>query len=272
MLKECQLYDFLLLTHPHINTTLVQAFYSNLHKDEDGELVTSINGVQILLSEENLHTIARLPNEGEDLYRYIDKAGALFDETILLHQAGITSYDPSISTRRPTITGMDPNYRLILYFITRVLKPRRHNHTTISQEDTKLLHAIVTGAKINWCRLIKIHMLDAIGDDMPLPYALLIMNFLEASGFVTENGPLKRSTKIWEISESSFHHDGDHAPAPSSSRPPRRARSSQEPTLQTISDQLAQLTHEIHGYFDHVNYPYAALVPFEAAPDNERRK
>lgn len=267
MLRECNLFNFLLLTHPYYNISLVEAFYSNLHKDDEGELVTNVNGISILISEDNLHLIAGIPHDGEDIYQYINDAGDMIDEANLFRQAGV-AYDES-SSRRPTIKGMDPNYRFILYFITRVLKPRKLNHTTISQEDAKFLHAIITGVKINWCKLIQSHMFNATRDDIPLPYALLIMKFLEASGVNIANGPLKKSTKIWEISESSFHHDGDHAPAPPQNRQARRAHPPQEPTLRTISDQITQLTREVHGYFDHVHYAYAQVVPYQAPPNDD---
>lgn len=40
MLRESKLLDFLFLKHPHIHPPLIRAFYSNLQKDEDGDLVT----------------------------------------------------------------------------------------------------------------------------------------------------------------------------------------------------------------------------------------
>lgn len=111
-------------------------------------------------------------------------------------------------------------------------------------------------------------MFIATGDDKPLPYALLIMNFLEATGFITANGPINKSTKHWEISESSFPSVGEQVAPPPPPSPRPQPRRTQEPTLQSISDQISQLRFELHGYFDYVNYPYAALVPYQTAPDN----
>lgn len=117
-------------------------------KDDDGDLTTTINGIQILISDENLQTLCGLPQDGEDLSRYFQDG--VWDEQPPLNQIGLGHFDPRVTSRRPTITGMLPEYRLIFYFITRVLKPCKHSHTTISQEDAKILHAIITGARINW--------------------------------------------------------------------------------------------------------------------------
>lgn len=264
---------------------MIRAFYSNLKKDENGELSTKINGVTILLSEENIQTLTNLPREGQDIVKYTGDEDIFFDEQVLFQQMGIKHFEWTPELRCPSITNMLPEFRLIFYIITRILKPRKYNHTTIGREDAKIMHAIINKAHINWCKFILTHMHDSIGDDKPLPYAFLIMIILEAMEISTNIGPKKNRTKIWEIQETSFR-SGDHPappPPPPTQQTPQPSRRS-DITLESISEQIAslsttlstsidridrnvsrterhvrRLSNELHGYFDHVNYPYTQV-------------
>ncbi|VFQ60914.1 unnamed protein product [Cuscuta campestris] len=50
---------------------LVRAFYSNLKKDEDGALISNVNGVDIYLNEENIQILTGLRRDGQDLGLYV---------------------------------------------------------------------------------------------------------------------------------------------------------------------------------------------------------
>lgn len=213
VLRDGHLSDFLFLRSDYIHPILIRAFYSNLRKDEDGSLFSQVNGVDIYLNEENISSLTGLPRDGDDLPHYVGEEDALFNEQAFFEEIGIGRFIPSAEHRRPSITNMHPQYRLYFYFITRVLKPRKYNHTTLSHEDTKLLHIIAHSARINWCKLILLHMYDAVGDDRPLPYALLIMSLFQHLEIPTDVGPRKNRTKVWEIQETSFH-SGEPAIAP----------------------------------------------------------
>ncbi|VFQ90219.1 unnamed protein product [Cuscuta campestris] len=212
--------------------------------------------------------------------------GARFNENALLEQVGIRNFVPTPQQQRPTITSMSPVYRFIFYVLTRILKPRKFNHTTLSQEDTKTIHAMIHNANINWCKFVMTHMFNATSENRPLPYALLVMAILDEYHIKTDVGPKCKGTKHWEIDESSFHLGTDEAtfPQPRPRRQPRAAASKNP----SIAEQMATLTatlsridtnvfqtaqnvniliRELHGYFDFINYPYAQMVPYAPPPN-----
>ncbi|VFQ92400.1 unnamed protein product [Cuscuta campestris] len=168
---------------------------------------------------------------------------------------------------------------------------RKFNHTTLSQEDTKTIHAMIHNANINWCKFVMTHMFNATSDNRPLPYALLVMEILDEFHIKTDVGPKCKGTKHWEINEFSFHLGTDEATFPQS-RPHRQPRATAStPTALTnpsLTEQIAALTttlsridtnvskmahnvnilsRKLHGYFDFVNYPYAQMVPYVPPPN-----
>ncbi|VFQ60106.1 unnamed protein product [Cuscuta campestris] len=197
-------------------------------------------------------------------------------------------------TPMPRAWGTSKNHPLdkVIGDINRkILKPRKFNHTTLSQEDTKTLHAIIHNANINWCKFVMTHKFSATSDDRPLPYALLVMAILDEYSIKTDVGPKTKGTKHWEIDESSFHPGTDEATFPQPRpRPQPRATASNATTSTnpSLAEQMAALTatlsridtnvsktahnvnilsRELHGYFDFVNYPYAQMVPYVPPPN-----
>ncbi|VFQ98750.1 unnamed protein product [Cuscuta campestris] len=270
---------------------LVRAFYSNLKKDEDGSLISNVNGVEIYLNEENIQILTGLRWDGQDLGLYVGEEGARFNETALLEEVGIQNFVPTPQQWRPTITSMSLVFRFIFYVLTQILKPRKFNHTTLSQEDMKTIHAMINNANINWCKFVMTHMFNATSDNRPLPYALLVMAILDEFHIKTDVGPKCKGTKHWEIDESSFHPGTDEATF-SQPRPRRQTRATASTAIAStnpsLAEQMAALTTtlsridtnvsktaqnvnilscELHGYFDFVNYPYAQMVPYVPPPN-----
>ncbi|VFQ71300.1 unnamed protein product [Cuscuta campestris] len=119
-------------------------------------------------------------------------------------------------------------------------KPRKFNHTALSQEDTKTLHAMIHNANINWRKFVMTHMFNATSDNRPLPYALLVMTILDEFHINTDVGPKCKGTKHWEIDDSSFHSGSDETPfrQPRPCRQPRATVS----TNPSLAEQMAALT------------------------------
>ncbi|VFQ80964.1 unnamed protein product [Cuscuta campestris] len=240
ILERGNFLDLLYIKKVHYQHFLVRAFYLNLTKDEDGALISNVNGVDIYLNEENIQILTGLRRNGEDLGLYVGEGGAQFNETTLLEEVGIRNFAPTPQQRRPTITSMNPMFRFIFYVLTRILKPRKYNHTALSQEDTKTLHAMIHNANINWCKFVMTHMFSATSDDRPLPYALLVMAILDEYNIKTDVGPKIKGTKHWEIDESSFHPGTDETPF-------RQPRPRHQPTdtssnTPSLAEQMAALT------------------------------
>ncbi|VFQ97971.1 unnamed protein product [Cuscuta campestris] len=260
ILERGNFLDLPYIKKAHYNPFLVRAFYSNLSKDEDGALISNVNGVDIYLNEENIQILTGLRRDGQDLGLYVGEQGARFNETALLEE---------------------------------ILKPRKFNHTTLSQEDTKTIHVMIHNVNLNWCKFVMTHMFTATSDNRSLPYALLVMAILEEYNIKTDVGPKINGTKHWEIDESSFHSGTDETPfrQPRPRRQPRgTASTATTSTNPSLAEQMAALTatlsridtnvsqtaqnvnilsRELHGYFDFVNYPYAQMVPY-APPPNVR--
>ncbi|VFQ82891.1 unnamed protein product [Cuscuta campestris] len=266
------------------------SFMTPFH-DEDGALISNVNGVDIYLNEENIQILTGLRRDGQDLGLYVGAEGARFNETALLEEVGIKNFVPTPQQRRPTNSSMSPVFRFIFYVLTRILKPRKFNHTTLSQEHTKTIHAMIRNANLNWCKFVMTHMFTATSDNRPLPYALLVMAILEEYNIKTDVGPKIKGTKHWEIDESSFHSGTDETlfRQPRPRRQPRAtASNATASTNPSLAEQMAALTatlsrihtnvsqtaqnvnilsRELHGYFDFVNYPYAQMVPYAPPPN-----
>ncbi|VFQ65948.1 unnamed protein product [Cuscuta campestris] len=150
ILERGNFLDLLYIKKVNYQPFLIRAFYSNLKKDEDGALISNVNGVDIYLNEENIQILTGLRRDGQDLGLYVGEEGARFNETALLEEVGIRHFLSTPQQRRPTIASMSPVFRFIFYVLTRILKPRKFNHTTLSQEDTKTIHAMIHNANLNW--------------------------------------------------------------------------------------------------------------------------
>ncbi|VFQ69772.1 unnamed protein product [Cuscuta campestris] len=149
ILKRGNFLDLLYIKKVNYHPFLVRAFYSNLKKDEDGTLISNVNGVDIYLNEENIQILTGLRRDRQDLGLYVGEEGARFNETALLEEVGIRHFVPTPQQRRPTIASMSPVFRFIFYVLTRILKPRKFNPTTLSQEDTKTIHVMIHNANLN---------------------------------------------------------------------------------------------------------------------------
>ncbi|VFQ78019.1 unnamed protein product [Cuscuta campestris] len=113
ILQEGHFLDLLYIKKNDYHPFLVRAFYSNLKKDEDGALISNVNGVEIYLNEENIQILTGLRRDGQDLGLYVGEEGARFNETALLEEVGIRNFVPTPQQRRPTISSMSPLYRFI---------------------------------------------------------------------------------------------------------------------------------------------------------------
>ncbi|VFQ78617.1 unnamed protein product [Cuscuta campestris] len=132
VILECgNFLDLLYIKKAHYHPFLVRAFYSNLKKDEDGALISNVNGVDIYLNEERIQILTGFHRDGQDLGLYIGEEGARFNETALLEEVGIRNFVPTSQKRRPTIAYISPVFRFIFYVLTQILKPRKFNHTTL---------------------------------------------------------------------------------------------------------------------------------------------
>ncbi|VFQ83856.1 unnamed protein product [Cuscuta campestris] len=179
-----------------------------------------------------------------------NKQEILNNEVVVIRELGITNLIRHSGA--PTILSAPLDKRLLLYIITRILRPRDISHTSLFNEDLKAIHAIIHGASINWAKFVMIHMADcaSIATERSLPYAFLVMDLI-ISADISIAGPDTKMTKIWIIQDSTFRKkSGDRDDAgPSRARAPARAPAPApaRASLQSIADTLNRLTLTVDG-------------------------
>ncbi|VFQ87398.1 unnamed protein product [Cuscuta campestris] len=246
-LKESGLWPFVSRSRQSYNPAYVRAFYSNLRRDGD-TIRSSINLYDI---EIDLATFARnagLPTRGDDIATYGGDDWVLNNEAVVIRELGITNLVRHSGA--PTIHSAPPEKRLLLYILTRILRPRDGSHTCLFNEDLKAVHAITHGASINWAKYVMIHMANcaSITNERSLPYAFLVMDLISASD-IHIVGPDTKMTKLWIIQDSTFRKkSGDGTGAgPSRARAPAPAPAPAPASLQSIADTLNRLTVTVDG-------------------------
>ncbi|VFR00758.1 unnamed protein product [Cuscuta campestris] len=232
-LHQAGLWPFVSRARKEINPALIRAFYSNL-RCEDDVLYSLVKSTPIELTVERFGRIAGLPFQGDDVSHYGGEDWVLNNEGLILNELGITELKRHASGR-PTIHSAKPEGRLVLYIVTRILKPRKHGHTIMHGEDLKLMHAIMHSAPINWAKFVMINMTIAASTehDHLLPYPFL-------------------ATKIWTISNQTFLKRSDNTAAATAE--PRRTAPAAGPAgpqaranLASIADSLNRLHLKVDG-------------------------
>ncbi|VFQ96409.1 unnamed protein product [Cuscuta campestris] len=278
-LHHAGLWPFVSQARKEINPALIRAFYSNLRREGD-VLYSLVKSTSIELSVEQLGCIVGLPYQGDNVSHYGGEDWVLNNEGLILNELGITELIRHASGR-PTIHSATPESRLLLYIVSRIIKPWKHGHTIMSGEDLKLLHAIMHTAPINWAKFVMINMsvVAPTDHDHLLPYPFVVMDILERVKVTTIVGPLTKATKLWTISTQTFTKRSDNA-ATTTAAPWRHSTAGlAEPqaraNLASISDSLNRLHfkvdgmdgylerldedfqrqgHELNAYFQRVNY------------------
>ncbi|VFQ79344.1 unnamed protein product [Cuscuta campestris] len=153
-LQASGLWSFVSRSRSSFNPAFVRAFYSNLRRDGD-TIRSSINLYDIEIDLPTFARVAGLPIRGDDIATYGGDDWILNKEAVVIRELGITNL--ICHSGAPTIHSAPPDKRLLLYIITRILRPRDSSHTSLFNEDLKVIHAIIHGASINWAKFVMIH-------------------------------------------------------------------------------------------------------------------
>ncbi|VFQ88759.1 unnamed protein product [Cuscuta campestris] len=254
-LHQAGLWPFVSQARKEIKPALIRAFYSNLRREDD-VIYSLIKSMPIELTVEQLGRITGLPFQGDDVSHYGGEDWVLNNEGNILNELGITELIRHASGR-PTIHSTNPEGRLVLYIVSRIIKPRKHGHTIMSGEDLKLIHAIMHSAPIKWAKFVMINMTIAASTDHDhlLPYPFVVMDILERFKVTTTVGPLTKATKLWTISNQTFTKRSDNA----ATTAPRRAAPAAGPAepqtranLASIADSLNRLHFKVDEMEDYL--------------------
>ncbi|VFQ79196.1 unnamed protein product [Cuscuta campestris] len=229
-LQASGLWSFVSRSCQSYNPAFVRAFYSNLRRDGD-TIRSSINLYDIEIDLPTFARVAGLPIHGDDITTY---GGDDWIINLIRHSSA------------PTIHSAPPDKHLLLYIITRILRPRDSSHTSLFNEDLKAIHAIIHGASINWAKFVMIHMADcaSLATERSLPYAFLIMDIIVFAD-IHIAGPDTKMTKLWMIADSTFRKKSRNRDGAGPSRAPAPAPA--KASLQSIADTLNRLTLTVDG-------------------------
>ncbi|VFQ89728.1 unnamed protein product [Cuscuta campestris] len=246
---ESGLWPFVSKSRTSFNPTYVRAFYSNLHRD--GDIIrSSINLYDIEIDLATFARVAELATRGDDIESYGGDDWILNNEAVVIRELGITNLIRHSGA--PTIHSAPQEKRLLLYILTRILRPRDGSHTSLFNDDLRAIQVIMHGASINWEKYVMIHMADSasITTERSLPYAFLVMDLI-VSADIHIVGPSTKMTKLWVIADNTFRKKSGNrngagtsrarAPEPAPAPAPARA------SLQSIADTLNRLTLTVDG-------------------------
>ncbi|VFQ64924.1 unnamed protein product [Cuscuta campestris] len=207
----------------------------------------------------------------------------LNNEAVVIRKLGITNL--IYHSGAPTIHSAPPEKRLLLYILTRILRPRDGSHTSFFNEDLKAIHAIMHGTSINWAKFVMIHMTNcaSLANERSLPYAFLVVDLIIPAD-IHIAGPSTKMTKLWVIADNTFKKKSGtrDGAGPSRARAPAPTPAPVGASLQSIADTLNRLTlmvddmgqymermdwtlqrqhHDMTAFFRGINY---VLPPFDS--------
>ncbi|VFQ67080.1 unnamed protein product [Cuscuta campestris] len=223
--KELGLWPFVSKSRTSYNPAFVRAFYSTSAVTETP-------------------SAAGLPIRGDDIATYGGDSWILNNEAVVIRELGITNLIHHSGV--PTIHSAPLDKRLLLYIITRILRPRDSSHTSLFNEDLKAIHAIIHDASINWAKFVMIHMPDcaSLATERSLPYAFLVMDII-VSADIHIAGTDTKMTKLWMIADGTFRKKSGNRDGAGPSRAPAPAPA--KASLQSIADTLNRLTLMVDG-------------------------
>ncbi|VFQ96793.1 unnamed protein product [Cuscuta campestris] len=227
-----------------------------------------------------LGRIAGLPYQGDDVSHYGGEDWVLNNEGLILNELGITELIRHASGR-PTIHSANPESRLLLYIVSRIIKPRKHGHTIMSGEDLKLLHAIMHSAPINWAKFVMINMtvVASTDHDHLLPYQFVVMDILERFKKRSDNaGPATATAAPWRRSAAGPAEPQARANPASIADSLNRLHfkvDGMDGYLEWLDEAVQRQGHAMNAYFQRVNYvppPYQGTFLGQVYDDEDEDK
>ncbi|VFQ81992.1 unnamed protein product [Cuscuta campestris] len=167
--------------------------------------------IDIELTVETLGRVVRLPYQGGGISTYGNDEWLINNEELVIDELGITELIRH-AAGHPMIHCAAPESQLLLYNITRILKPWDGSHTTMFGKHLKVIHAIMHGAPINW------------------------------------PNPVTRATKVWVIDNQIFKKKPDTgATTTRHTTTPRHAATPARATLTSIAYSTNRLSLTVDG-------------------------
>ena len=154
---------------------LVKVFYTCARADLEGNLFSTVNGVEMVIDAEVWKEVVGL-----------DMGGVCkFDETTngyskMQASRGVL-LDPARNLRNCQGVGvLTVEDRMLVYLITYILTLRSSNHAQVIDDDLQIVYGLKSGIKMNCVRLIENIMLKSHRlVDYEFPYVVLVSRFID---------------------------------------------------------------------------------------------
>ena len=134
----------------------MKVFYTCARADMEGNLFSTINGVEMIIDAAVWTVVARLDmggvrkfKESPDGYSKMQTyRGMLLDPTRNLRN-------------RLGVSGLTAKDRMIVYLITYIVTLRSSNHAQVTNDDLQIVYGLKSGIQMNWVLLIEDIMLKS---------------------------------------------------------------------------------------------------------------
>ena len=154
---------------------LVKVFYTCAHADMEGNLYSTINGVDMIIDATVWKAVAGLDMGGVCKFKeYVDGYNKMKTyEGMLL--------DPARNlTNRLGFGGLTTEDWMLVYLITYILTPRSSNHAQVTDDELQIVYGLKLGIQLNWVLLIEDIMLKSHSlVDYEFPYVVLASRFID---------------------------------------------------------------------------------------------
>lgn len=178
---------------------LVKVFYCNL-KVEKNVLYSQVKGKKIRMDVATFGNCARIPSVGLELGDGLPCPWSDFDKkayyTSLCRESKLASLlkkrelCETHKTKDTMLVGiLNPDDRLLHYFMTYVFLPKGTNHAQINELELQLMYAMKNHNKVNWAFVIMNHMAKAKAGSTAFPYARLLTHVFQARGVPLDGEP-----------------------------------------------------------------------------------
>jgi len=153
---------------------LVKIFYTCARADMEGNLFSTINGLEMVIDDTVWKVVAGLDMGG------VCKFEESVDGYNKMQTYRAMLLDPARNLRNHlSVGGLTARDRMLVYLITDILTPRSNNHAQVTNNDLQIVYGLKSGIQMNWVLLIEDIMLKSCRlVDYKFLYAVLASRFI----------------------------------------------------------------------------------------------
>ena len=176
---------------------LVKVFYTCARADMEGNLFSTINGVEMVINALVWKVVV-----GLDMAR-IRKFEESVDGYNKMQTYRAMLLDPARNLRNFLGVGsLTTENRMLMYLITYILTLRSINHAQVTDDDLKIMYGLKSGIQMNWVLLIEDIMLKSHRlVDYEFSYVVLACRFIDYFNIDVSNKIVDFTKAFNEVTE-----------------------------------------------------------------------